>query len=120
MNRLRSVLIVDDSRFMRNYIKAVAMKYGFTVVGEAADGQESVAMFTELRPDIVTMDIVMPKMDGLDALRHIMDMDARAKVIMVTSMGQGIIMQEAMTCGARGFVVKPLREELLLSALERA
>ncbi len=113
---MKRVLIVDDAAFMRVSIKNMLTKNGFEVVGEAENGKVAVAKFQELAPDIVTMDITMPEMDGLAALKEIMKLNAAANVIMISAMGQEAMVREAVMSGAKGFIVKPFKEDVILSA----
>ena len=116
---MAKVLIVDDAAFMRISIKNSLSKNGFDVVGEAENGAVAVEKYRELSPDIVTMDITMPVMGGLDARKAIIGMDPGARVIMVSAMGQEAIVRDAVLSGARGFIVKPFKEDGLLSALNK-
>ena len=113
------VLVVDDAAFMRITIKNTLTKNGFEVIGEAENGAVAVEKFKELKPDVVTMDITMPEMSGLDALKAIVTLDAGAQVIMVSAMGQEAMVRDAVLSGAKGFIVKPFKEEGLLSALKK-
>ena len=114
---MASVLIVDDAAFMRMSLKLMLEKNGYQVVGEAGNGKEGVKLFGELRPDIVTMDITMPEMTGIEALKAIMSIDNKARVVMVSAMGQEMMVKEAVIAGARGFVVKPFTEDVVVKAL---
>ncbi len=116
---MAKVLIVDDAAFMRISIKNTLTKNGFEVVGEAENGAIAVEKYKELQPDVVTMDITMPEMSGLDALKAIMALDADAKIIMVSAMGQEAMVRDAVLSGAKGFIVKPFKEDGLLSALSK-
>lgn len=116
---MKSVLIVDDAAFMRLSIKKVLEKNGFQVVGEAENGAIGVAKYQELKPDLVTMDITMPEMTGLEALKAIMKSDPKAIVIMVSALGQESMVREAVLSGAKGFIVKPFKEEIITSALSK-
>ncbi len=116
---MAKVLIVDDAAFMRISIKNTLTKNGFEVIGEAENGAIAVEKYKELRPDVVTMDITMPEMSGLDALKAIMALDADAKIIMVSAMGQEAMVRDAVLSGAKGFIVKPFKEDGLLSALSK-
>ncbi len=116
---MKTVLVVDDAAFMRVTIKNMLEKNGFSVVGEAENGQVAVSKYHELNPDIVTMDITMPEMDGLSALKAIMQIDGRATVIMMTAMGQQGMVKEAVMSGAKGFIVKPFKEETVVAALAK-
>jgi len=113
------VLVVDDAAFMRMSIKNMLTKNGYEVVGEAENGRTGVEKFRELSPDIVTMDITMPEMSGLDALREIIKLDSTAQVIMVSAMGQEAMVRDAIISGARGFIVKPFKEEGIISAIKK-
>ena len=108
------ILVVDDSRLMRNMISDVIKNAGFEVCGEATDGIEAVRKYEELQPDLVTMDIVMPKVedvDGIEAVRRIMEIDSGAKIIMVSSRKQQDLVIQAIELGAKDFIIKPFTEE---------
>ena len=113
------VLIVDDAAFMRMMIKDILSKNGYEVVGEAENGQKAVEKFQELRPDLTTMDITMPEMDGITAVKEIKKIDANAKVIMCSAMGQQAMVIEAIQCGARDFIVKPFQPDRVLEAVRK-
>jgi two-component system chemotaxis response regulator CheY len=117
--RSKRVLIVDDARIMRNILRALVQKIGLKVVGEAVNGSEAIRLYEELHPDLVTMDITMPVVDGLAATKTIMTSHPDANIIMVTSVGQEAVMKEAILLGARDFIVKPFNEERILSAIRR-
>ncbi|MEA4831967.1 MAG: response regulator [Oscillospiraceae bacterium] len=106
-----NVLIVDDAAFMRLAIKNVLVKNGFMVVAEAKNGQEGVEKYLEFKPDVITMDITMPDMTGIEALKKIREINPKAKVIMVSAMGQESMVKEAIISGAKSFIVKPFKEE---------
>ena len=112
---MKRVLIVDDASFMRMSIKNMLANYDFEIVGEAENGVMAIEKYKELQPDIVTMDITMPEMDGLEALREIKKIDPGASVVMVSALGQEARMKEAIIYGAKGFIVKPFKEEMLIS-----
>lgn len=116
----KRVLVVDDAAFMRMMIKDILSKNGFEVVGEAENGAVAVKLYRELNPDIVTMDITMPEMDGIAAVKAIKEIDSRAKVIMCSAMGQQLMVMEAIQAGARDFIVKPFQQERVVQALEKA
>jgi two-component system chemotaxis response regulator CheY len=116
---MAKVLIVDDAAFMRISIKNTLTKNGFEVIGEAENGAVAVEKYKELKPDVVTMDITMPEMSGLDALKAIVAYDSNAKIIMVSAMGQEAMVRDAVLSGAKGFIVKPFKEDGLLSALSK-
>ncbi len=114
---MKSVLIVDDSRTSRRLLKDILERAGYDVVGEAINGQEGYDMFVKLSPDIVTMDITMPQVDGLESLKLIRKENPDAKVIMITAAGQKEKMIDAVKFGAAEFITKPFLEESVLSAL---
>lgn len=114
------ILIVDDAAFMRMMIKEILTKNGYSVVGEAQDGSQAVDKFKELRPDLVTMDITMPEMDGISALREIKSFDSSAKVIMCSAMGQQAMVIDAIQAGAKDFIVKPFQADRVLEAIKKA
>lgn len=116
---MKKVLIVDDAAFMRMSIKNILTNYEYEIVGEAENGLEAVEKYKELQPDIVTMDITMPELDGIQALRMIKKLDPGASVVMVSALGQEAKMKEAIIYGAKGFIVKPFKEEILLGALAK-
>ena len=113
------VMIVDDAAFMRVSIRNILLKHGFEVAGEAANGAIAVEKYAELKPDIVTMDITMPEMNGLDALRAIRKIDPNACVMMVTALGQDAMVREAVLAGAMAFVIKPYKEDVIVEALRK-
>ncbi len=113
------ILICDDARFMRLMLSRIITKMGHEVVGEASNGEEAVKLYHQLRPDIITLDVVMPKMDGLNALRKILALDPNAKVLMVTAIGNQTMVLNAMRLGAREYVVKPFRIGEVVRALNK-
>lgn len=116
---MKRVLIVDDASFMRMTIKNMLSNYEYEIVGEAENGLEAVEKYKELSPDIVTMDITMPELDGIQALRMIKKINPGASVVMVSALGQEAKMKEAIIYGAKGFIVKPFKEDILLGALSK-
>ncbi|MEW6447630.1 MAG: response regulator [Bacillota bacterium] len=116
---LKRVLIVDDAAFMRMMIKNIITKNGYEVVGEAENGAVAVELYKQLKPDLVTMDITMPEMDGIASVRAIRAVDPRANIIMVSAMGQQAMVMEAIQAGAKDFIVKPFQQERILQAMER-
>ena len=115
----RRVLITDDALFMRVTLKNILTKNGYEVVGEAANGKESVDLFQQTKPDLVTMDITMPEMDGIAALKEIRKLDPSAYVIMCTAMGQKNMVMEAISAGAKDFIVKPFQPEKVIEAVQK-
>ena len=112
-------LIVDDAAFMRVSIRNILLKNGFEVAGEAENGAIAVQKYAELQPDAVTMDITMPEMTGLDALKEIRKLDPNAKVIMVSALGQEAMVRDAVMAGAKGFIVKPYKEDTIVATLNK-
>ncbi|MDH3687258.1 MAG: response regulator [Myxococcales bacterium] len=113
------VLVADDASFMRQMIRDIIDQEGFEVVGEAADGVEVVEKFTELSPDLVMMDIVMPKRSGIDAVKAIMEIAPQAMVVMCSALGQETLVMEAIQAGAKDFIVKPFKPESVLTTLRK-
>ncbi|CDF58039.1 response regulator [Thermobrachium celere] len=113
------VLIVDDAAFMRMMLKDILTKNGYEVIGEAPNGAKAVEIYKAERPDVVTMDITMPEMDGIQAVKEIKAFDPNAKIIMCSAMGQQAMVMEAIKSGARDFIVKPLQPERVLEALKK-
>ena len=114
---MASVLIVDDTLFMRASIKQMLEANGHSVAGEAANGVEAIERFAAVKPDVILMDITMPDMDGLEALRRIKEIDKNAKVVMCTAMGQQAMVAKAVELGAQQFIVKPFQADRLLAAI---
>jgi two-component system chemotaxis response regulator CheY len=115
----KRVLIVDDAVVMRMMIKGILSKNGYEVVGEAQNGLEAVEKYQELKPDLVTMDMVMPEMDGISAVKQIVASDPNAKVIMCTSMGQQALVVEAIQAGAKSFITKPFQPPKILETIQK-
>ncbi|MFW5787468.1 MAG: response regulator [Halanaerobiales bacterium] len=115
---MKSVLIVDDAAFMRLNIKNI-LKDNYEVVGEAENGKEGVEKYQELEPDIVTMDITMPVMDGLEAIKAIKDIDPEAKIVVCSAMGQQKMVIKAIELGAKDFIVKPFKEDRVVNAIQK-
>lgn len=116
----KKILIVDDAAFMRMMIKDILTKNGYEVVGEVADGMKAVEKYNELRPDLVTMDITMPEMDGITALKQIKSIDPNAVVIMCSAMGQQAMVIDAIQAGAKDFIVKPFQADRVIEAIQKA
>jgi len=114
-----TVLVCDDALFMRTMVKDILSQAGFTVVGEAENGQQAVEQFKSLRPDLVTMDIIMPEMGGIEAVKKIMEADPAARILMCSAMGQQALVLEAIQAGAKDFVVKPFQPSRVLEAVQR-
>jgi two-component system chemotaxis response regulator CheY len=113
------VLIVDDAVFMRSMIREILTRTGrFEILAEAANGQEAVDRFVELRPDLVTMDIVMPEMDGIEATKEILRIDPGATIVICSALGQEALVVESIAAGARDFIVKPFAADKVLAVLE--
>ena len=115
-----SVLIADDAAFMRMMIKNILTDAGYEIVGEAENGAVAVARYRELTPDLTTMDITMPEMDGLTALKEIRSGDPGARVVMCSAMGQQSMVIESIQAGARDFIVKPFQPDRVLEAVQKA
>ena len=115
----RTVLVCDDAIFMRTMLGEILKQAGFEVVGQAQTGQEAVKKYRELRPDLVTMDIVMPDMGGIEAVREITKDFPDAKILMCSAMGQQTLVIEAIQAGARDFIVKPFQASRVLEAVQR-
>ena len=116
---MKTLLIVDDVAFIRQSIRNMLMNHEIEIVGEAANGAIAVEMYIELRPDVVTMDISMPEMSGIEALKAIKAFDPQAKVIMVSAAGQAERVREAIINGAKMFLVKPFKKDPLLQAISK-
>jgi len=114
---MAKILLVDDASFMRMMIKDALTKNGYSDIYEAADGVEAVAKYTEIHPDLVIMDITMPNMDGLGALKAIKQLDPTANVVMCSAMGQEAMVIEAIKSGAKDFIVKPFKPDRILKTV---
>lgn len=117
--KVSSVLIVDDAAFMRMMIRDILEQNGFHVVAEAKDGMSAIEQYKKYKPDIVTMDITMPDMDGIKAVEEIKKIDSCAKIIMCTAMGQQAMVIDAIRAGAKDFIVKPFEESQVLEAINK-
>ena len=115
----KNILICDDAAFMRMMIKDILSKNGYNVVGEAENGAIAVEKYKELHPDLVLMDITMPEMDGIQALKAIKGVDAGASVIMCSAMGQQAMVIESIQSGAKDFIVKPFQPDRVLEAVKK-
>ena len=113
------ILVCDDSAFMRMMLKKVLIADGHEIVGEAGDGMEAVQMYRQHKPDIATMDITMPKMDGIQAVTHIHKENPVARIVMVTALGQKAIITDALKAGASDFIVKPFDPEQVIETIRK-
>ena len=116
---MSNILICDDAAFMRMMIKDILTKNGYEIAGEAENGQKAVEKYNETKPDLVLMDITMPEMDGIQALKKIKETDPNACVIMCSAMGQQAMVIEAIQSGAKDFIVKPFQAERVLEAVKK-
>ncbi|MGI6513404.1 MAG: response regulator [Syntrophomonadaceae bacterium] len=116
----KTILVVDDAAFMRMMIKDILTKNGYSVVGEADNGLNAIDKYEELKPDLVTMDITMPEMDGITAVKEIRKRNPNARIIMCSAMGQQAMVIDAIQAGARDFVVKPFQPDRVLEAVAKA
>jgi two-component system chemotaxis response regulator CheY len=114
------ILIADDLSFMRMIQKEILGERGYNVAGEASDGIQAVEKYKSLRPDLVVLDITMPNMNGLEAMRKIFEFDPKARIIMCSALGQQNLIVDAIKAGVRDFIVKPFKPERILSAIEKA
>jgi two-component system, chemotaxis family, chemotaxis protein CheY len=114
------ILVVDDSAFMRNILKNVIKEFPEHTVSEAVDGEDAIVKYRELMPNLVFMDIMMPKKTGLEALKEIRGFDTNAKIVMCTSVGQEKVMQEAIELGASDFIIKPFKPEDIKEVLRKS
>lgn len=115
----KNILICDDAAFMRMMIKDILTKNGYNIAGEAENGAKAVEKYNELKPDLVLMDITMPEMDGIQALKKIKETDSNASVIMCSAMGQQAMVIESIQSGAKDFIVKPFQADRVLEAVQK-
>ena len=115
-----NVLIVDDLTFIKIVLRDIIEKAGFRVVGEASNGEQAITLYQDTRPDVVLMDITMPGMDGLTALKKIREIDPAARVIICSALGQQQLIVQAIQLGARDFIVKPFQPQRVVAALKKA
>jgi two-component system chemotaxis response regulator CheY len=113
-------LVADDASFMREMIKEIVEPEGFEVVAEAGDGMDAVELYKEHSPDIVTMDIVMPKKSGIEAVKNIVELDPGARIVMCSALGQEALVMEALKAGAKDFIVKPFKPDAVITTLLKA
>lgn len=113
------ILIVDDAAFMRMMLTDILVEKGYEIAGEAGDGGKALRLYKELKPDLVTMDIVMPEVGGIESIRKILKIDPEAKILVVSALGQQALVKEAIDAGAKGFVVKPFKSEKVTEEIEK-
>jgi two-component system chemotaxis response regulator CheY len=116
----KTILVVDDIAFVRKTLTEILTEAHYEVIGQAADGREAINLYTKLKPDLVTLDLVMPKMSGIEAARQITKMDPSSRIIMITAMAHENLIMEAINSGARDYVLKPFTTPDILKALDRA
>lgn len=116
---MSTCLVVDDALFMRTMLKGILTNEGYEVIGEAASGDEAILKYEQLKPDIVTMDIVMPGMDGLDAVKGIIEKDPNAKIVMCSALGQQQMVIDALQAGAKEYIVKPFQPLIVSETLKK-
>lgn len=118
-NKMARILIVDDAAFMRMMLKDILTRNGYEVCGEGINGKDGIDKFKELKPDLVTLDITMPEMTGLDALKEIMKLNPDAKAVMCSAMGQQAMVIEAIQSGAKDFIVKPFQADRVIESIKK-
>ena len=114
---MRKILVVDDAKVIRMVIKQILTRHGFQIAGEAGNGREALEKYKELKPDAVTMDIIMPEVDGIQGLKEILAFDKQAKVIMISAIDQHDSLTDAIRNGATDYVVKPFEDDRMVTAL---
>ena len=114
------ILVADDASFMRQMIREIVEAEGHEVVAEASDGGEAIEQYKQHHPDLVTMDIVMPRLSGIDAVRRLMEFDLSACVVMCSALGQETLVNEALEAGAKDFIVKPFKPDAVIETLNKA
>jgi two-component system chemotaxis response regulator CheY len=119
MNANANILVVDDAAFMRLMMKDILIKGGYNIIGEAVNGVDAIEKYYKLKPDLVTMDITMPEMEGIEAVRRIKQNDPIAKIIMCSAMGQKLMIVQAIQAGAKDFIIKPFQPERVLETVKR-
>lgn len=115
----KNILVCDDAAFMRMMIKDILIKNGYNIIGEAENGRKAIDQYRNLSPDLVLMDITMPEMNGIEALREIMRIDADAKIVMCSAMGQQAMVDETAQFGAKGFIMKPFHPEDVIETVKK-
>jgi len=113
------ILIVDDAAFMRMMLTNIFVEEGYEIAGEAENGEEALRLYKELKPNLVTMDIVMPEVGGIESIKEILKIDPEAKILVVSALGQQALVKEAIEAGASDFVIKPFKPEKVIEAVEK-
>lgn len=119
---MAKILVVDDASFMRKILSDILVKGGYTIIAEAENAKEAIELYKKLKPDLVTMDIVMPELDNIDALtaiKEILSFDENAKIVMVSAMGQRKMVEESIKAGAKDFIVKPFQQSRIIETVNR-
>ncbi|MDD3765729.1 MAG: response regulator [Eubacteriales bacterium] len=116
---MKRVMVVDDAAFMRASLKMLLERNGYEVVAEAENGEAAVKKYQQLMPDIVTMDITMPKMDGIKSIQAIRAINENANIVVISALGKEELVREAIVLGAKGFILKPIKEEHLINTLSK-
>lgn len=116
---MANILVADDARFMRMMIKKILEGDGHKIIGEASNGEEAISLYAKLRPDLMTMDIVMPNPNGIESVRKIREFDPHAKIIMITALGQEAMVLEALKSGAADFIIKPFKPGKVIEAVDK-
>lgn len=114
-----NILVVDDAMFMRKMLEGILTKHGHTIVGEASNGKEALSVYKKCHPDLVTMDITMPEVDGIEGVKLIKEYDKDAVIVMCSAMGQQAMVIDAIQAGAKDFIVKPFDEGRIISAISK-
>jgi len=113
------ILIVDDASFMRMMLRNILTSHGYTIVGEAENGKVAIEAYQKLRPDIALIDLIMPEMGGIEAVKRIIEIDPKAKIVICSAMGQQALVVEAMQAGARDFIIKPFQPTSVVEAIQK-
>jgi two-component system chemotaxis response regulator CheY len=116
---MKRILTVDDAAFIRKALIMIFERHGYEVVGEAENGVQAINLYKKLQPDLVTMDITMPEMNGISAVKAIKEIDPNSKIIVISAAGQESMVREAITSGAKGFIVKPFKEEVIVATVNK-
>ena len=116
---MASIVIADDAKFMRLMLKKILKTQGHDVIAEASSGEEVIQLYAKFRPDLVTMDIVMPSPNGIESVKRIREFDPHAKIVMVTALGQETMVLEALKAGASDFVIKPFKADKIIKTVDK-